>query len=143
MASGLSTVTAYFDLASYTERYMFTSRFQPNTILRSINLFDSRVPCKYPRITVLLKDNAKAIVHHQIHREPQVPQFNLGFRPFPLRKHPVSRFGLSSVSSTSRYYSSPSNVRYTRFAPGTGGRRRIPTFVVILVSGTVSYYLLQ
>ena len=138
--SGVCAVSAYFDLASYTELYMFTSRFQPNSILRSIKLVDAPSSCRYRRIyTGQWKNNTNAIVHHQTHRERQVPQLNLSFKPFPLRKHPFSRFGLS----TSRYYSSPSNVRYTRFAPGTGGRRRIPTFVVILVSGTVSYYLLQ
>ena len=142
--SGVCAVSAYFDLASYIELHMFTSRFQPNTILRSIKLVDTPSPCRYRRIyTGQWKNSTIAIVHHQTHRERQVPQLNLNFKPFPLRKHPFSRFGLSSVSSTSRYYSSPSNVRYTRFAPGAGGRRRIPTFVVILVSGTVSYYLLQ
>ena len=144
--SGVGAVSAYFDLASYTasELYMFTSGFQPNIILRSIKLVDRQFPCKYRRVnTGLWKNDTNVIVPHQTHRERQVPQLNLSFKPFSLRKHPFSRFGLSSVSSTSRYYSSPSNVRYTRFAPGTGGLRRIPTFVVILVSGTMSYYLLQ
>ena len=137
-------VTAYFVLASYTERYMFTSRFQPDTILRSIKLVDRPFSYKSRRINPgLWKNNTNVIVHREIHRDRQVSQLNFGLKPFPLRKHAFSRFGLSSVSSTSRYYSSPSNARYTRFAPGTGGRRRIPTFVVILVSGTVSYYLLQ
>ena len=109
---GVCAVSAYFDLASYIEFHMFTSRFQPNTILRSVELVDRPSPCRCRRIyTGQWKDNTNAIVHHQTHRERQVPQLNLNFKPFPLRKHPFSRFGLSSVSSTSRYYSSTSNLR--------------------------------
>lgn len=62
-------------------------------------------------------------------------------RNYPLQHH----IGNTSFHSAKRHLSFGNpNVRYTRFAPGAGGKqRRVPTFVTILACGVVSYYLLQ
>lgn len=62
-------------------------------------------------------------------------------RNYPLQRHT----GNTSFRSAKRHLSFGNpNVRYTRFAPGAGGKqRRVPTFVTILACGVVSYYLLQ
>lgn len=69
----------------------------------------------------------------------RIPDPNL--RIYPLQCHT----GNTSLHSAKRHLSFGNpNVRYTRFAPGAGGKqRRVPTFVTILACGVVSYYLLQ